>query len=230
VPTNPADDIGAYGCYSAFGPLLNGATSCFPPHYQQAGPGKPAAFAEIAALDNPVFLEWASVAPDVSYLTATLEDGAVLTLRPVKAEGARYVAIAVPRNVLRTVTAYSSTGEIGSNSPFSVPQGSPNGYYFGTWLAPGQRGFARSAPLIGSGRIEDGNWVARVYVGPWGGCYIVSMPGGSSQAYTHSPAILAQSVRTPAITTGGAASFGASQAVRWTAYDAAGHAVAHGTT
>jgi len=110
--------------------------------------------------------------------------------------------------------------------------------------------------------------VARVYVGPWGGCYIVFMPGGSAQECTSSPAFLAQSARTPAIYTGGAASnvalgsvtsrvarvvitlsggrtetvrlvrvdgqrfwaFGASQPVRWTAYDAAGHAVAHGTT
>lgn len=271
APMSPAQVIGsAKGCYAASGPIFDGAGSCTTPYYRAGGQEVPAAFTEISG-SAPVYLEWAAVAPDVSYLTATLSDGAVLKLRPVRSEGARYVAIAVPLNVLRTVTAYSSSArEIASNSPFSSPVGGISRYWFITWLAAGQHGLARSTRLIGSGSVNGGTWWARSYTGPWGGCFIVDQPGTNSEGCADSLAALAQyavtsrslvvleagddnnlvlGAATPEVTrivvrlpgrtetvrlvrVDGQRywAFGSQKVLHWTAYDAAGRAVAKGTT
>jgi hypothetical protein len=99
------------------------------------------------------------LAPDVTRVTVTLADGAVLVLHPVEAYGQRYVAFAVPRSLpIARVSAYSHRTALGSSVPFN----SSFGELFATWLRPGQRGLPRGTYRIGSGET--------VHVGPWGYC------------------------------------------------------------
>jgi hypothetical protein len=180
APVSDNSGNGPSFCSTVTGPLFSGyggVPTCGQPE-EFTGPGaEPAYFHEATPTYGyktygSAYLEWGPVAPDVSYLTAALSNGKVLTLHPVASPGYRYIAIAVPPEALGTITAYSSHGEIAGITPFA----GPFGYIFMNWLEPGQKVPARQTALIGSGGTGDQAWWARVYLGPWGACDVVSGP------------------------------------------------------
>jgi hypothetical protein len=200
---------------------------------------------------------WGPVLPEVSYATAKLADGTVLTLHPVKAYGARYVGFAVPSGVgVTSVTAYSRRGEISTAIPFNYPGGLTNVV---AWLRPGQSGQARFTARIASGTTDGHAWRATAYVGPWGTCVEfngndgycypdasargTSLVAGGTGFYLGSAApsvsyvtvdLKGGSTMRVAVTAVGPQKFFAfgldkgQSAKRWTAYDAAGKPVASG--
>ena len=66
-------------------------------------------------------VQFGPVSSAVSYVTARLADGTVLTLHPVSVYGTRFVGYAVPRGVqVSSITAYSARGELASTIPFNA--------------------------------------------------------------------------------------------------------------
>jgi len=108
-----------------------------------------------------------AVAADVTYVTVTLTNAAVLTLHPVTVYGSRYVVFAAPDGTAVKVTAYSSRGEIASAIAFT---GVDELDEFIAWLTPGQHGLPRATGLLGSGTVDGHAWSATAYLGPWGIC------------------------------------------------------------
>jgi hypothetical protein len=221
--------------------------------------GAPAGFEGTGV--GPVQLLWAPVESDVSYATVALTNGEVLTLRPVTLHGTRWIAFAVLDHVVRSVTAYSSRGEISTVVPFDKY----TGYSFVTWLKPGQHGPAPATAVIGSGTADGKPWSVTLYAGSWGICETTS--NGTSTCWDNrldgapfagvdgsvDPGALhivtgsarldvarivislpgGQTAQVQLVAVDGVKywAFGYPKAgLHWTAYDAAGTAVAHGTT
>jgi hypothetical protein len=158
----------------------------------------------------PFQVQVGAVRADVSYVTARLGDGTVLTLHPVRVYGVRMVAFAIPFGVeVISATARSRRGVIATSIPFNE-QGGPA--YFGIWLRPGQHGPARASGRIGSGSYLGGAWSAAAYLGPWGAC-VQATSGGTSESScigTRSVSALGTKVMlltagTPAVACGSAA-------------------------
>ena len=113
-------------------------------------------------------VEWGAVAPAVSYVTVQLGDGTVLTLHPATVYGTRFVAFAVPADmVVDSATAYSRTGEIATAIPYQPPGGLA---VFSDWLRPGQAVPGKINGTFGSGTIGGQAWRATAHLGPWGTC------------------------------------------------------------
>jgi hypothetical protein len=123
-----------------------------------------------ATISGGAQIQVGAVRADVSYVTVRLDDGSLLTLRPVTVYGTRAVAFAIPAGAQITdVVAYSRHGEIAYAIPFNQPGGLA---WFVSWLRPGQHQAARA-----SGRISSGTgWSATAYQGPWGICIPVVDP------------------------------------------------------
>ena len=113
-------------------------------------------------------VEWGVVAPAVSYVTVRLGDGEVLTLHPATVNGTRYVAFAVPTDmVVDSATAYSTTGEIATAIPYQPPGGTA---VFQEWQRPGQAVPGEVNGTFGSGTVGGQAWQATALLGPWGTC------------------------------------------------------------
>jgi hypothetical protein len=146
----------------------------------------PIAFGGMGGSDNAdgsgketFFVSYGAVRADVASARVVLANGTVLTLRPVKAHGTRWVAFADPVDVpVDSLTVYSRTGEIATSIPFNGPNGD-SGPTFVTWLRPGQAAStARLTKAIGSGTAGGHAWAVTAYLGPWGTC--IEDDGGSS--------------------------------------------------
>jgi hypothetical protein len=123
-------------------------------------------------------VEWGAVDSAVSYLTVRLGDGAVLTLHPATVDGARYVAFAVPADmVVDSATAYSRTGELATAIPYQPPGGSA---VFQEWQRPGQAVPGKVNGTFGSGTVGGQAFQATAYLGPWGTCLVY---GGNSGCF-----------------------------------------------
>jgi hypothetical protein len=103
----------------------------------------------------------------VDYLTVTLANGQLLTLRPQSWHGDRYIAVVLPQK-LRVVNAvaYGATGILSYAIPFMYEGNT----IFQTWLRPGQTGTAQATAQIGAGGSGRYRWTATAYAGPWGLC------------------------------------------------------------
>ena len=72
----------------------------------------------------PVNISYGEVWKDVVSARVELSDGTILTLHPAEVDGARFVAFASPVSVLvDSVTAYSRSGPIATAIPFEPPGG-----------------------------------------------------------------------------------------------------------
>ena len=119
---------------------------------------------------------WGVVAPAVSYVTVRLGDGAVLTLHPATAYGTRFVAFAVPADmVVDSATAYSRTGEIATAIPYQPPGGLA---VFNDWQRPGQAVPGKINGTFGSGTLGGRAWRATAHLGPWGTCLVYDGTSG----------------------------------------------------
>jgi hypothetical protein len=106
-------------------------------------------------------------APAMRYMTMSLSNGQLLTLRPQSWSGHRYLAVVLPKALRVTeAVAYGARGELGYAIPFNY-QGSAD---IQTWLRPGQTGLAEESAQIGAGGSGRSRWTATAYVGPWGMC------------------------------------------------------------
>lgn len=113
---------------------------------------------------------YAAVAPDVTRIVVTLNNGRRLTLYPVAAAGHRWVGLLTVYGYVVAGTAYSGRTELGHMVAFD---GQPV-----TWLSPGRRGLAVQRRRIGTGFVpmhSRQRWSAVVQAGPWG--YCVSLTG-----------------------------------------------------
>lgn len=123
-------------------------------------------------------VEYGAVAPAVSYVMVRLGDGTVLTLHPATVYGTRFVAFAVPTDmVVASATAYSSTGEIATAIPYQPPGASA---VFQEWQRPGQAVPGRISGSFGSGTLDGRAWRATADLGPWGTCIAY---GGTSACF-----------------------------------------------
>jgi hypothetical protein len=206
----------------------------------------------------PVNITFGEVWKDVVSARVELSDGTILTLHPVEVDGSRFVAFASPFSVpVDSVTAYSRSGAIATAIPFDWPGGLlPS---FEAWLRPGQALPARLTGTFGSGTVQGKPWRATVYLGPWGTCITVGHDGdclgsrrpatgwaGGSDSWVVGTAADSVSylvitlkdgstVRAEATAVGSQKFWGvplsSSQQTdsHWTAYDAAGRAVASGS-
>jgi hypothetical protein len=151
---------------------LEGSDQYVPP-LSTAGSRDPVSF--IGITSGTAQVQVGAVQADVSYVTVTLGDGAVLTLHPVSVYGTRAVAFALPMTAeITEVAAYSQHGEIAFAVPFNWPGGTA---WVISWLRPGQHQPARIAGLIGSGTVRGKAWSATAYLGPWGTC--IALFGGA---------------------------------------------------
>lgn len=142
------------------------------------GRSDPVAFEGGGGTDAVVY---GAVDSAVSYVTIRLGDGAVLTLHPATVYGVRYVAFAVPTDmVVDSATAYSRTGELATAIPYQPPGGSP---IFQEWQQPGQAVPGRINGTFGSGTIDGQAWRATAHLGPWGTCLVYE---GSSSCFDSS--------------------------------------------
>jgi hypothetical protein len=162
-----ASQFAAYACGGSAVPDESGSDPSGPVAFQGAG-GKDSVL-------------WGQVDPAVSHVTVELADGTVLTLHPATVYGVRYVAFAVPADmVVDRATAYSRTGEIATAIPYRAPDGLPT---FQAWLRPGQAVPERISGAFGSGTVDGHPWRATAYLGPWGTCLQV----GDGDSYCFDP-------------------------------------------
>jgi hypothetical protein len=247
-------------CFYAGGTLANQFSmtcSASPTDLKDSGTGHydPVAFESNGGTD---VVEYGAVAPAVSYVTVLLGDGAVLTLHPATVDGTRYVAFAVPADmVVERATAYSQTGEIATAIPYQPPGGAA---VFQDWLRPGQAVPAEVNGTFGSGTAGGQPWQAAARLGPWGTCLVYDGTSGCFDPSQH-PATSAvvgsaswvagtaadsvsylmitfedgSATRAGATTIGGQKFWGVGfgrkgdNGARWTAYDAAGKPVGSGS-
>lgn len=116
---------------------------------------------------------YAAVAPDVTRIVVTLNNGQRLTLYPVAAAGRRWVGLLTVYGYVLTGTAYAGRTELGHFVAFG---GQPV-----TWLGPGQSGLPVQSRRIGTGFVpvhSRQRWSAVVQAGPWG--YCISLNGDYS--------------------------------------------------
>ena len=131
------------------------------------------------------FVSYGVVRADVASARVVLANGTVLTLRPVKVHGTRWVAFANPVGVpVDSLSVYSRTGEIATSIPFNGPSGDSGPPTFVTWLRPGQAGAARFTKTIGSGTADGHAWAVTAYIGPWGTCIEGGGGGGCQTSAT----------------------------------------------
>lgn len=205
------------------------------------------------------YLLWGPVGSDVNHLTVTLTSGDVLTLWPVMVYGNRWIGFAVPDRVIRVVTAYSAKGEIASAVPFDggtgynfvnwlkpgqqgparaaalIGSGMVDGVHWSQTVQVGPWGICETTPsgsncwstmtaeshftgVIGY-VTPPGSRVVTGTAGPNVTRIVVSLPGGETE-------------RVRLVTVDGTKywAFGYPTVLTWTAYDAGGQAVAHGST
>lgn len=110
--------------------------------------------------------DYAVVAPNITRIVVTLNNGQRLTEYPVAAAGHRWVGILAPIDLeVTTETAYSGRTELGHMVTFN---GAPI-----TWLKPGQSGPPVQSRRVGAGTVPIHSrlrWSAVVQAGPWGYC------------------------------------------------------------
>ncbi len=176
-PGQPCAHAGGTLAASQFSMLCGGSAGL---DENGSGQSDPVSFESVGGGDT---LEWGVVDPAVSYVTVRLGDGAVLTLHPAMVYGARYVAFAVPADmVVDSATAYSRTGEIATAIPYQHPGGSP---VFSAWLRPGQAVPGQVSGTFGSGTIDGQAWRATAYLGPWGTCLVYDGTSGCFDPSQH---------------------------------------------
>ena len=157
-------------CFYAKGTLAGQfSTNCGgpPADLKDGGSGQiaPVSFEADGGKDT---VEWGAVAPAVSYVTVRLGDGTVLTLHPATVYGVRYVAFAVPTDmVVDRATAFSTTGEIATAIPYQPPGGFA---VFQDWQRPGQAVPGKVNGTFGSGTVGGQAFRATASLGPWGTC------------------------------------------------------------
>jgi hypothetical protein len=152
---------------------IDGAnSSCEQPGRFSAPLQDPVAVRE-TTVGNGLVYEDGYVRADVGRVVIALDDGTKLTLHPYPVYGQRWVAFAVPSGLpIASATAYSAAG---SELAYSIPLGDQ----FEAWLRPGQHGPGRVTYAIASGKVNGVAWSDVVYVGPWGYCSVLQVPGTS---------------------------------------------------
>jgi hypothetical protein len=119
---------------------------------------------------NQYFVSYGVVRKDVTSVRVLLADGTVLTSRPTRVYGTRWVAFATPLSVrVDSLTVYSRAGEIATSIPFNGPSGDSEPT-FSAWLRPGQAVPGLVSGTIGSGTADGHAWRVTAYLGPWGTC------------------------------------------------------------
>jgi hypothetical protein len=131
----------------------------------------------------PTFVNLGVVWKDVASARVELSDGTLLTLHPVKIDGMRFVAFAIPMHLaVDSVTAYSASGEIAAAIPYQQPGGAP---IFQEWLRPGQAVPAQVSGVFGSGTVDGRAWRATAHLGPWGTCLVYEGNSGCFDPSQH---------------------------------------------
>jgi hypothetical protein len=136
---------------------------------------------------SPGYIGVASVASDVTYLTAVLSNGQHLTLVPqaIGPHAPRLVALAVPASAdVTELIAYSARAEVGRAFPYTAA----GAVQLGRWLRPGQPVPPGPATyVIGHGSVAGRAWTVRLYQGPWGTCYGTASAAVSPECLNVSP-------------------------------------------
>ena len=207
----------------------------------------------------PVNITFGEVRKDVVSARVELSDGTILTLHPVEVDGSRFVAFASPESLLiDSVTAYSRSGAIATAIPFDWPGGLLPSFeaWLRPGQAPPARltgtfgsGTVQGKPWRATAYL--GPWGTCITVGHDGDCLgskqrpATGWAGGSdswvvgtaadSVSYLVITLKDGSTVRAEATAVGSQKFWGvplsSSQQAdsRWTAYDAAGQAVASGS-
>jgi hypothetical protein len=118
--------------------------------------------------------EVGTIGADVTRVVVQLSNGSQLDVRPVAADGYRWIAFAAPTHSMLLATSFVG----GSEYLHAVAYNTANDTEFVTWLHPGQLGLPRATRQIGSGEVDGVSWHASVNVGPWG--YCVAFANGGS--------------------------------------------------
>ena len=145
-----------------------------------AGPG-PAGVALTASAASGTQFEVGTVGADVSRVAISLSNGTMLSLRPVTAEGLRWVAVAAPVGTIGRAVSFVGRAEY----RYAIPYLNGGVAEFATWLRPGQAGLAVVSKRVGAGKLDGISWHAAVAAGPWGFC--ASFVNGSSCFATAAP-------------------------------------------
>jgi hypothetical protein len=123
---------------------------------------------------NGTQYEAGTVGAGVSRLVIQLSNGSELDLRPVTADGQRWVAFAAPQLAILRAVSYRGTQEY----QYAVPFVNRSSEQFVTWLRPGQPGLARATRHLQSGTLDGAPWFGEIETGPWG--YCVAFANGSN--------------------------------------------------
>jgi alpha-D-ribose 1-methylphosphonate 5-triphosphate synthase subunit PhnG len=126
--------------------------------------------------------EIGTIGADVTRVVVQLSNGTQLDVRPVAADGYRWIAFAAPAHAMLQATSFVG----GSEYLHAVAYATANDTEFVTWLRPGQLGLPRATRQIGSGEVDGVSWHASVNVGPWGYC-VAFANGGSCIPTTDRP-------------------------------------------
>lgn len=110
--------------------------------------------------------EAGTVGADVTRVAIRLSNGTVLSLRPVKAGGLRWVAVVAPLRAITGAATFVGRSEYRHAAPYD----SRGAADFVTWLRPGQAGLPVATRVLGSGELDGASWHAAVAIGPWGYC------------------------------------------------------------
>ena len=120
--------------------------------------------------------ELGTVGADVTRVVIWLSNGTELGIRPVKAGGQRWVAVAAPPQTITRAVSFVGKSEYQYALPY-LAGGAAN---FVTWLRPGQAGLPVANASVGAGELNGVSWSAAVHTGPWGYCISFQNSIGSS--------------------------------------------------
>ncbi len=114
-----------------------------------AGPGRAGVALTSSAASGTQF-EVGTVGADVSRVVISLSNGTMLSLRPVTAEGLRWVAVAAPVGTIERAVSFVGRAEY----RYAIPYLNGGVAEFATWLRPGQAGLAVASKRVGAGNLE----------------------------------------------------------------------------
>jgi hypothetical protein len=122
-----------------------------------------------------------TVGSDVTRVVILLSNGTAVDLRPIRADGQRWVAAAAPLHAMVGAESFVGRTEYQRSVPFVTSSYTE----FVTWLGPGQPGLPRASVQVGNGTVHGVTWHTSVSAGPWG--YCVAFANGGSCVSTATP-------------------------------------------